>query len=77
MARRAIFEGRLMRLFTLLVHESRAPAPSLELMTVRDSDRARELATKRLRESPRSERVEVWEGGVSLFAITRADLGLN
>jgi hypothetical protein len=68
-------ERRLMRLFKLLVHESRAPAPSLELMTVRDPTRARELATKRLRESPRSERIEVWEGEVSLFNITRADLG--
>lgn len=64
-----------MRLFKLLVHESRAPAPSLELMTVRDSARARELAAKRLRDSPRSERIEVWEGDVSLFDITRADLG--
>lgn len=63
----------LMRLFKLLVHEGRAP--SLELMTVRDPARARELATKRLKESPRSERIEVWEGDVPLFDITRADLG--
>jgi hypothetical protein len=63
-----------MRLFTLLVHDGREPAPSLELMTVRDSVRARELATKRLRDSPRFHRIEVWEGDVALFDITRADL---
>jgi hypothetical protein len=63
-----------MRLFTLLVHEAREPAPSLELMTVRDRARAWELATKRLRESPRSQRIEVWEGDVAVFDITRADL---
>jgi hypothetical protein len=63
-----------MRQFTILVHEPRAPAPSLELMTVRDSARARELATKRLRESPWFDRVEVWEGEVALFNITRDDL---
>jgi len=59
---------------TLLAHEPRTPAPSLELMTVRDRGRARELATKRLRESPWFDRVEVWEGDVALFNITRADL---
>jgi hypothetical protein len=63
-----------MRQFTLLVHEARQPAPSQELMTVRDAMRAHELAAKRLRESPRSERIEVWEGDEALFDITRADL---
>ena len=63
-----------MRQFTLLAHEPREPAPSLELMTVRDSKRACELATKRLRESPWFDRVEVWEGEVALFNISRADL---
>lgn len=63
-----------MRLFTLLVHESRQPAPSLELMTVRDRTRAFELASKRLRESPRSHLIEVWEGDVAVFNITRADI---
>jgi hypothetical protein len=63
-----------MRQFTLLGHEPRGPAPSLELMTVRDTKRARELATKRLRDSPWFDRVEVWEGDVALFNITRADL---
>jgi hypothetical protein len=63
-----------MRLYTLLVHAPCEPAPSVELMTVRDRARALELATKRLRASPRSERIEVWEGDVALFSITRADL---
>lgn len=63
-----------MRLFTLLVHESRQPAPSLELMTVRDRTRAFELASKRLRESPRSHLIEVWEGDVAVFNIIRADI---
>lgn len=69
-----ITPGALMRLFTLLVHEGRQTAPSLELMTVRDRARARELATKKLRESPRFHRIEVWEGDVAVFDITRADL---
>jgi hypothetical protein len=43
-------------------------------MTVRDRARALELATQRLRASPRSDRIEVWEGDVALFSITRADL---
>jgi hypothetical protein len=64
----------VMRLFTLLLHEPRKPAPSLEFLTVRTPARARELAAKRLRESPRSERAEVLEDDVALFSITRAEL---
>ncbi len=63
-----------MRHFTLLAHGPREPAPTLEMMILRDHVRARELATRRLREQPRFERVEVWEGQVALFDITRADL---
>ena len=63
-----------MRLFTLLLHEPRKPAPSLEFLTVRTPARARELAAKRLRESPLSERAEVLEDDVALFSITRAEL---
>jgi hypothetical protein len=63
-----------MRQFRLLAHEHRAPAPSLEMMSVCDLKRARELAIKRLRESPWFDRVDVWEGDIALFNITRADL---
>jgi hypothetical protein len=63
-----------MQLFTLLAHDRCEPAPSLELMTVRDRARARELATKRLRETPRFHRVEVWEGDTPVCDIHRADL---
>jgi hypothetical protein len=63
-----------MRLFTLLLHEPRKPTPSLEFLTVRTPARARELAAKRLRESPHSVRAEVLEDDVALFSITRAEL---
>ena len=63
-----------MRQFTLLAHGPREAAPTLEMMVVRDHVRARELATKRLKESTRFERVQVWEGKVALFDITRDDL---
>jgi len=63
-----------MRLFTLIVHDPSEATPSVELMTVRDRKRALELATRRLKESPWSERIEVWEGEVALFSVTRADL---
>ena len=64
----------MMQLFTLLAHDKCEPAPSLELMTVRDRARARELATKRLRDTPRFHRVEVWEGDSPVCDIRRADL---
>jgi hypothetical protein len=63
-----------MRQFTLLAHGPCESAPTLEMMIVRDHERARELATKRLRDSNRFERVQVWEGAVALFDISRADL---
>ncbi|WP_150131337.1 hypothetical protein [Caulobacter mirabilis] len=60
-----------MRTFSFYIHDRRYSVPTLQLVTVRDEDRARELARQRLEETEEHLAVEVTEGAVELFRVSR------
>lgn len=60
-----------MRTFSFYIHDRRYSVPTLQLVTVRDEDRARELALQRLEETDHHLAVEVVEGQTELFRLSR------
>jgi hypothetical protein len=60
-----------MRTFHLFIRDERQPTPALDIVMVRDAERALELARKRLKESPHLVAVEVREGGGLVARIER------
>ena len=50
-----------MNTYTLYIHDDRYSVPSLDAITVRDDERAREVAANRLTVSPHYHLIEVWE----------------
>ena len=61
-----------MRTFSFYIHDRRYTVPTLQIVTVRDEARARELAQQRLDEADHHLAVEVVEGQQELFRIARA-----
>jgi hypothetical protein len=62
MARRtSVCVGVALNTYTLYIHDDRYSVPSLDAVTVRDDERAREVARKRLAASPQYRLIEVWE----------------
>ena len=53
-------EGDL-KTYTLYIHDDRYSVPSLDAVTVRDDDRAREVGKNRLAVSAHYRMIEVWE----------------
>ena len=60
-----------MRTFSFYIHDRRYSVPTLQLVTVRDEARARELANQRLQETEEHLAVEVVEGATELFRVSR------
>lgn len=60
-----------MRTFSFYIHDRRYSVPTLQLVTVRDEERARELARQRLDETEEHLAVEVVEGQTELFRLSR------
>jgi hypothetical protein len=50
-----------LKTYTLYIHDDRYSVPSLDAVTVRDDERAREVAKDRLAASPQYRLIEVWE----------------
>lgn len=50
-----------MKTYTLYIHDDRYSVPSLDAVTVRDDERALEVAKDRLASSPNYRLIEVWE----------------
>jgi hypothetical protein len=50
-----------LKTYTLYIHDDRYSVPSLDAVTVRDDQRAREIGASRLTASPHYQRIEVWE----------------
>jgi hypothetical protein len=61
-----------MRTFSFYIHDRRYSVPTLQIVTVRDEDRARELARQRLEEAEHHLAVEVLEDQTELFRLERA-----
>jgi hypothetical protein len=59
----------VLREFTFYLTERRKSVPCLTFATVRDVERARELAAKMLAEDPNHVRLEAWEGEHYRFAL--------
>jgi hypothetical protein len=62
-----------MHTFEFFIEDDRYKVPTLELVQVRDADRARQLAAERLRASLHHQSVEVRTGNVRLFFISRRE----
>ncbi|MDO9472721.1 MAG: hypothetical protein Q7J28_06660 [Caulobacter sp.] len=60
-----------MRTFSFYIHDQRYSVPTLQIVTVRDEERARELAQQRLYEGEHHLAVEVVEGQDELFRLER------
>jgi len=60
-----------MRTFSFYIHDKRYSVPTLQIVTVRDEERARELAQQRLYEGEHYLAVEVVEGQDELFRLER------
>ncbi|MES2034567.1 MAG: hypothetical protein V4466_10345 [Pseudomonadota bacterium] len=60
-----------MRTFSFYIHDRRYSVPTLQLVTVRDESRARELALARLEETEHHLSVEVVEDQTELFRLSR------
>ena len=60
-----------LRTFSFYIHDKRYSVPTLQIVTVRDEDRARELALQRLAEGEHHLAVEVVEGQTELFRLER------
>jgi hypothetical protein len=53
--------GAELKTYTLYIHDDRYSVPSLDAVTVRDDERACEVAANRLTVSPHYQLIEVWE----------------
>lgn len=62
-----------MQHFEFFIEDDRYSVPTLELVVVRDADRARQLATERLCASPHHQSVEVRTANATLFLISRPE----
>lgn len=60
-----------MRTFSFYIHDRRYSVPTLQLVTVRDENRARELARARLEETEHHLSIEVVEDQTELFRLSR------
>ena len=60
-----------MRTFSFYIHDKRYSVPTLQLVTVRDEARARELARQRLEETDHHLYIEVVEDQTELFRLCR------
>jgi len=60
------------RTFSFYIHDRRYSVPTLQIVTVRDEDRARELALQRLEDGEHHLAVEVLEGQTELFRLERS-----
>lgn len=60
-----------MRTFSFYIHDKRYSVPTLQLVTVRDEARARELARQRLEETDHHLYIEVVEDQTELFRLGR------
>lgn len=65
--------NQALRTFSFYIHDKRYSVPTLQIVTVRDEDRARELAQQRLDEGDHHLAVEVLEGQTELFRLQRQD----
>ena len=63
----------LMRSFSFYIEDDRYSVPTLEFVTVKDVERARELATTRLTLSPHLRRIEVRAAEGHVFDVYRDD----
>lgn len=64
-----------MRTFACFITDDRYDVPTLAFMVVADAALARELALRRLLESPHHRRIELLEDGEPVFTRDRADAG--
>jgi hypothetical protein len=62
-----------MHTFEFFIQDDRYAVPTLELVEVRDADRARQLAAERLHASLHHLNVEVRRGDERLFFISRSN----
>jgi len=62
---------QVVRTFSFYIHDKRYSVPTLQIVTVRDEARARELAQQRLDEGDHHLAVEVVEGQTELFRLDR------
>ncbi|MDP2260354.1 MAG: hypothetical protein Q8J89_11630 [Caulobacter sp.] len=65
--------NQALRTFSFYIHDRRYSVPTLQIVTVRDEGRARELAQQRLDEGEHHLAVEVVEGQDELFRLERQD----
>lgn len=63
--------NQALRTFSFYIHDTRYSVPTLQIVTVRDEARARELAQQRLDEGEHHLSVEVVEGQTELFRLER------
>lgn len=63
-----------MKTYFLYVHDDRYTVPNLDTIIVRDDERARALAAKRLASSPHYRGVEVWEDERLVVRLDRPDI---
>ena len=63
--------NQALRTFSFYIHDQRYSVPTLQIVTVRDEARARELAQQRLDEGEHHLAVEVVEGQTELFRLAR------
>jgi hypothetical protein len=61
-----------LKTYTLYIHDDRYSVPSLDAVTVRDDERAREIGQNRLVVSPHYHLVEVWEDDRFIDKFARA-----
>ena len=60
-----------MHTFSFFIEDDRYSVPTLQIMLLRDIERAKELAADRLRASPHHVSIEVSEGSHPLFRVSR------
>lgn len=63
-----------LKTYMLYVHDDRYSVPNLDTVTVRDDERAIEIATQRLSSSPHYRLVEMWEDDRLVCRIGRDDV---
>ena len=66
-------EIALMRSFSFYIEDDRYSVPTLEFVTVRSIEQARELATARLSLSPHLRRIKVCDAEDQVFDVSRDD----
>jgi hypothetical protein len=59
------------RAFSFFIEDDRYNVPTLQIMLLRDIERAKELAADRLKASPHHLSIEVSEGSHPLFRVSR------